>query len=883
MVDPRGRAAFALDPRSGLVAPLSAGGCRPRVPTYIPHRVRSRMSDGREAAAPSATEPDGAGGWGGLREAGAPGTPWRWSLFAATVVALFAACPSATWAAALALPLLSGAFAPRLFAPAVQRRWERDGLLLLADGLLVGLALVGAGRTRPWVFVGLFGLAALAVLVGDRARVRLAAGALLAMAAAVALTAAPAGALGIEGVDWFYLPVLGSAALHFAALGETARRRSAVTGRPDRAAELWTLLEITDAITGSLDVGEVMHSVVDRIGALLGTRSCTILVAQPGSPGCFVVASKGHPEATRLRIDLEEYPELRATLQTRRTVVVEDVALDPLVRPVRDVLLSKGYRSLLVLPLVFGREVCGVLWLRFDRPQRFDEDQLQFCKVAAGVSANALKNALLYRDVKETGEKLRRIVDATPDMVVATDAEGNVTEFNPGAEALTGITEERAVGQPLAALLGGEQPGPPGGEPREVGFRRADGATVQASLIGATLRGAAGDAAGAVWIGRDVTKLRRVERSLAQAERLSSLGEIVAGVAHELNNPLSSVVGYAELLRANAADPEQIQDLQRIVDSALRCQKIVMKLLSFARKQPAEKRLYDLNDCVGKVVDLKAYHLRSSDIQLELQLAEGLPRTCFDFQQIEQVILNLLNNAEQAISAVRRSGKVRLRTGLEEGQLFLDVGDDGPGVPEEIRERIFDPFFTTKELGKGTGLGLSVSYGIVREHDGRLELRPAAARGACFRVWLPVVTGPAPEIEQLATEIDRAASALRGRRVLVAEDEPNVLEFFARLLRQEGAEVTQARDGREAWGHLAGRDFDLVVADLRMPGLSGQELYERAAAERPELLRRFVFATGDLMRPETTAFLERLPNRILTKPLELETVRRVLSQAVRAG
>jgi len=809
-----------------------------------------------------------------------PAPAWRWAMFAATIVAVLVLSSSPLWGAALALPLLAGAIAPRLFPPLAIERWVRRGYLLLADGLLVGLALLGTVRPHPYVFVGLFGLVALSVLVGDRRKSSLTAVALLAMAVATTLSV-PGLAPGLEPANVLYLAVMLTGAFHFGLLGELVRAKR-FTPRGD-GAELWAMLDITDTITSTLDVGQVMHSVVERVGDLVDTHSCTVLLSQPSSPGCFVVASKGHPEADMLRIDLADYPEVRHALQTHQPVVIDDIEQHPLVEPVRDLLREKGYRSLLVLPLMFGREVMGALFLRSTQPGQFDADAQRFCKVAAGVSANALKNALLYRDVKETGEKLRRVLDATPDMIVATDLAGDVTEFNRGAESMTGVAAAHATGRPLAELLGGNRPEERAPEAQEVVFCREDGDEVEVSLVSAPLHGSAGEPVGAVWIGRDVTKLRRVERRLAQAERLSSLGEIVAGVAHELNNPLSGVVGYAELLRSNAGDPEQIQDLQRIVESAMRCQRIVLKLLSFARKQPPEKRFNDLNDCVSKVVDLKLYHLQSSEIETVLELDPALPGTCFDFQQIEQVVLNLLNNAEQAIGAIRRSGKIVMRTGSEAGRIFVEVTDDGPGIPEDVRERVFDPFFSTKELGKGTGLGLSVSYGIVQEHDGEIEVHAASGGGTTFRVSLPVIEGEEHLVGPPLAEIGREASRLRGCRILVADDEPTVLELFARLLRQEGAEVTAARDGSEAWDRLGECEFDLVIADLRMPNLSGQELYERVAEERPELMRRFVFATGDLVRPETTSFLEGLPNRILTKPLELETVRRVLSQAIEAA
>jgi signal transduction histidine kinase/CheY-like chemotaxis protein len=462
-----------------------------------------------------------------------------------------------------------------------------------------------------------------------------------------------------------------------------------------------------------------------------------------------------------------------------------------------------------------------------------------------------------------------------------------VTEFNRGAEEMTGRGVDRAVGRPITEILGADFERDfdtaEHNAFQEIRYRRFDDETLDISLASACMRDADGEASGRVWIGRDVTQLRRVEKSLAQAERLSSLGEVVAGVAHELNNPLSGVVGYAELLRMHAAEAEQIRDLDRIVESAMRCQKIVLKLLSFARRHPPEKKNHDLNECVRKVLDLKSYHLRSSRIETRLELAEDLPRTSFDFHQIEQVILNLLNNAEHAIGSLKTQGTVVLRTGFENDQVHVKVEDNGPGIPAAIRERIFDPFFTTKDFGQGTGLGLAVSYGIVREHGGRIDVdQGTRLGGACFTVYLPMIDGPVEAAVTPEQNAERSGRRLRDRSILVVEDEPVVLDLLSRVLSDVGARVTRARDGQEALDALDRDEFDLIVADLRMPNLDGRQLYERIAEQRPDLLRRFVFSTGDLVREETVNFLEQLPNRILTKPFEVETVRRVLAQALDA-
>jgi two-component system NtrC family sensor kinase len=819
---------------------------------------------------------------------------WRLPILGATLLVVWLQAPGARWAMMLSLPVVTGMLAVYLFEPAVLERWISRGYLILSDTLLVCLALLGTGGAPASWFVGLFSVVLIAVLLGDRVKSLLAGGVLLALMAALSSSGwFPGWALTRETT--LLVPFLVCAALSFGALGErmSGHAEAAVRARK-QTSELWALLEISETIGSTLDVGQVMRAIVRYVGDMVHTDSCSILVVNEPLRSCSVVASKGHPDVEMLELELDKYPEIQRALETREPVVIKDVETDPLVASVRDVLLEKGYRSLVVVPLVFGREVLGTLFLRARREEPFSADELRFCKVAAGASANALKNAVLFREVareaeqhRVTGEKLRRVLDGTPDLIVATDVEGRITEFNRGAESLTGWIVERARGRAFTDIFGSQvsriatdadhEPS----TPTETTLIKPDGDKVQISLVSAPMCGADGQGDGRVWIGRDVTKLRQVERSLVQAERLSSLGEVVAGVAHELNNPLSGVMGYAELLRAQASEPNQLRDLERIVESSARCQKIVLKLLSFARRHPLEKKYQSLNDCLTKVLDLKSYHLRSSQIETVLELDPGLPNTSFDFHQIEQVVLNLLNNAEQSVASLRRAGRIVLRSGVRAGSLFLEVEDNGAGVPAAIRDKIFDPFFTTKGIGQGTGLGLSVSYGIVQEHDGRIEVREATGEGgACFTVYLPQVEGP--ELQEQPATASRVADAnpLRDLRILVAEDEPVVLDLFNRVLQQDGADVTLAHDGAEAWQFLQEHEFDLIVVDLRMPNLSGQQLYERVAAERPDLLRRFVFATGDLMRQESASFLHGLPNRILTKPLEVETVRRVLAQAV---
>ena len=515
-------------------------------------------------------------------------------------------------------------------------------------------------------------------------------------------------------------------------------------------------------------------------------------------------------------------------------------------------LLAKGYRSLLVLPLVFGRELLGTLFLRGRGERPFTQEELHFCRVAAGASANALKNALLFEEVKEQGEreadtseKLRRVLDGTPDLIVATDEMGRVTEFNRGAERLTGKVVEAVLYRPLAEVFDDDaqlfETSYVGSDsaPRDATLKRPDGETVQLSLVSAALTDSSGEPVGNVWIGRDVTRLRRVEKSLEQSERLSSLGEVVAGVAHELNNPLTSVIGYGRFAHNASSDSAQRQDLERLVESAERCKKIVQNLLSFSRQHNAEKRYADLNEtCVQKVIEIKSYHLRSSQIPFELKLDSKIPRTRFDFHQLEQVVLNMLNNAEHAIAGIKKDGgKIVIETGMQGDEIYVAVDDKRLRYSRGRSRSDLRPVL--HDQGRGAR-NRAWAIGLVWDRSGAWRVASTSKmRGEpAADSWS---TQPIVEAAESDKEDQRATPVvverpLAGIHILLAEDDEDVLEVFSRMLVEDGAQVTSARDGGEAWDkiQLDQAAYDLIITDLRMPVMCGQELYERVTDEYPQ-------------------------------------------------
>ena len=373
----------------------------------------------------------------------------------------------------------------------------------------------------------------------------------------------------------------------------------------------------------------------------------------------------------------------------------------------------------------------------------------------------------------------------------------------------------------------------------------------------------------------DLTERKRVEAELErqreiahQNEKMSALGSLLAGVAHELNNPLSVVVGHAALLLDLAPDPETRQRAEKIRSAADRCSRIVRTFLAMARARPSERGHVQLNATVDAALDMVAYSLRSTDVEVACDLAADLPEVWADGDQLHQAVVNLVINAQQALQAISPPRRLGIATGYDAEGVWLEVADNGPGIPAEIAPRVFDPFFTTKPQGVGTGVGLSVCHGIVSAHGGTIAMASTPGHGARFTIRLPRSIGEA--VVQTA-EQDAPGEPRRGH-ILVVDDEPEIGQMLRDILEREGHRVEIASNGREALAALQGRAVDLIVADLRMPEMDGPGLYRALAAERPELVSRIVFLTGDTLAADITGFLSETGAPVLEKPLQPATL-----------
>ena len=530
-----------------------------------------------------------------------------------------------------------------------------------------------------------------------------------------------------------------------------------------------------------------------------------------------------------------------------------------------------------------------------------------------GEEALARKQAEL-----RTSEALKAaIFDHALAALVSTDAAGHIVEFNPAAEAMFGRARAEVIGQAVGDVMiparfrgahnMGMQRMQAGEAARIIGKRvemhalRADGSEFPIEMVLWRT-----DAEGVVFYTASISDLsarveaaQQIERqrdALRQSDKLTAMGSLLAGVSHELNNPLAIVMGRASLLEEKCEDnPALVRDAQRIREAADRCGRIVRTFLNMARSRPARRAAFALNDAVQAAIDMLGYAYRSHDIELHLALDADLPELTADADQIGQILLNLFVNAQQALALVKGPRRVEVSTGVRaDAQVWVRVADNGVGIPPAARARVFETFFTTKAEGMGTGMGLSVSRALAREHGGELTLEAeSASGGAAFCLTLPIADADADADADNArpptatAHTDGRDDAVDQRRVLVVDDETELAGVMRDMLESAGYEVSVAESGLVALELLDAARFDAVVSDLRMPDMDGAVLWRHICERHPLLCNRLLFVTGDTLSPDAAESLRLSGCEGLDKPFSkadlLAKVHALLQAPMRAS
>lgn len=521
-------------------------------------------------------------------------------------------------------------------------------------------------------------------------------------------------------------------------------------------------------------------------------------------------------------------------------------------------------------------------------PLRDDRGEVTGCvRVARDMTSRRRAEERLAQSER----RYRDLAESANDIIYTHDLAGNFLYVNAAAVRALGYSQEEfsrlrfwdvVAPESLTRArkyIDGLVSGQPQDDQVELRITCSDGRVAVLQLRASVVR-RSGQGDTIHVIARDVTAEKQLAAQLIQADRLASVGTLIAGIAHELNNPLTAISGYADLLAADHRYDADRVAIATIAEEAERCRKVAQNLLNFARHTDDRMIEFDFNALIGGVFDLRAYDLRAARIEVITRLAEGMPRVLGDYSKLQQVMYNLIDNAYYALDG-RGGGSLEISTWSEDGRVYARVSDSGPGIPESLLDRVFEPFVTTKPRGEGTGLGLSICKRILDEHGGTIKAGNSGETGAAFTISLPVApvgTREAPEPSE--TEPLEAPTVGDRLHVLFIDDEPSLLALVGEYLRRMGHQVTVAGTGEEGLELALQGDYDMIICDMRLPGISGEDVCMRLLEDKPEAAERIVVATGDVLSPQTQDFFERTGMPHIHKPFKLEALNRTIANRI---
>jgi two-component system NtrC family sensor kinase len=532
-----------------------------------------------------------------------------------------------------------------------------------------------------------------------------------------------------------------------------------------------------------------------------------------------------------------------------------------------DVLACPEARGLVAIPLHRRAECIGAMMLFVREPRQISEREMAHVEAMTDLLSVALANADLVETLRKTEWRFRTLFRAAPDAVLTVLESGRIREANDAVQELVGLQPVQLVGRMLEDLvlpedrshLADQVARVMDGEEARFEVRMWHGHGVRIASLAARLLPEA-DPPQMLVVGRDMTADREMRARLAESERLASAGELLAGVAHEVNNPLSTISAFAQILERDELSDSQRESVEVIRSETMRASQVVRDLLTFARRSESEVGSICVNELVERTMRLRMHDLKSRGVQCETVLGKDLSYVTADARQIQQVLLNLLTNASQAMTPAG-GGALRIETREEGDRVLLEITDSGPGIPPEVRAHIFEPFFTTKD--DGTGLGLSVSYGIIAAHGGTITIPQSGAGGTTFRVSLPAFDPTKQGSGGVATVL-ATPSPLAGCRMLLVTSDSTMRGSVQAFARLRGFHVTSASDGAAALACLRSEAFDLAVCDLDAPGLRAPGFSSSLRSEQPTIAKRLLFLNAE---PQDESLYQGKP---LARPFELD-------------
>ena len=644
-----------------------------------------------------------------------------------------------------------------------------------------------------------------------------------------------------------------------------------------RLSELFSLQELSYVLSDSLELDRIVEQVVRYAVRFLDAQGALLALAgdAPADP-LRIAAAEGTLAELRGRAIAADDPGLVARSISRDHLeMVRNSGGEPM-RLVSDVQAA----SAAAVPMRAHGVVVGTLVIADPREGAFVAEDLRLLSTLATHAAVVIANARFFEMVRRAKEQWETAFDALSEGIAVVDDEGRVRRANRALAALLGSPLPSVVGTQLGQTLLGKshalmellEAARRGDHPPPL-VARSERLGITMRVNAARIPTATRDQSVVVLV-EDVTDQQAMETQLIQSEKLAAVGQLVSGVAHELNNPLTSIAGLSEfLLEQKEISKKDRGHLKVIHEQAERAGRIVRNLLAFARKEPGERKPLDLNDVVQRTIQLMEYDLKLKDIELHRDLRAALPPVLGDGHSLLQVVLNLLTNAAQAVAdnAPGRPRAITVSTWFDD-QVHLRVADTGAGINDVVAQNVFTPFFTTKEPGKGTGLGLSITYTIVENHGGRITVERPSTGGAAFRVDLPPVP-PGAEIPVPSAPPPAPTPPAAKRTILLVDDDPAVRRMVKALFGRDGHAVEVARNPQHALELAQRGGFDLIIADARAATRGGGKLFvEELVARLPTLRDRTIVATGDI-GAATEETLTRLGLRYVRKPFNLRDLR----------